>query len=394
MDDSDLLADAEWAALRKEYVVEPGTIYLNNGSFGPPPRPVVEAQQAYRDELNANPMRFFVRRWDERFDAAADGVGRFVGTSGRNLAFLPNATAAMNVVAQSVLLQPGDEVLLNDHEYGAVLRTWRRRCEQDGSRVVTATLPQPIVSREAVVEAIFAAVSPRTRMIVVSHVTSPTAVVLPVEEICRKAAASGIAVCIDGPHALAMRDVRLDDLGCDFYCCSGHKWLSAPFGSGFLYVHPRRQADIRPLLTSWGKRTPDEVPPHWTDEFRWSGTSDPTAFLVMPAAIEFLEQVGLEAFRRHTHAMAREARRRIEALTGLPAPVPDDIAWFGSMITLPLPNGDGPRLQAKMCERFGIEVPIVIWNGQRYVRPSFHLYNTPDDLERLVAALQLLLTEE
>jgi len=394
VDDADLLADAEWAALRKEYVLEPGIAYLNNGSFGPPPLPVIAAQQAVRDELNANPMRFFVRGWDERFDAAAEAVGRFVGTSGRNLSFLPNATMAMNVVAHSLLLQPGDEVLLNDHEYGAVLRTWQNRCEEDGTRVVVASLPQPIVSRDAVVDAIFAAVTQRTRLIVVSHVTSPTAMVLPVEEICRRAAAAGVAVCIDGPHALAMRDIRLDELDCDFYCCSGHKWLSAPFGSGFLYVHPRRQADIRPLVTSWGKRTPADVPSAWTDEFRWSGTSDPTAYLAMPAAIEFLQQVGVDAFRRHTHALAGESRRRIEELTDLPAFVPDDVAWYGSMITLPLPDGDGPALQTKLHERFGIEVPIVVWNGRRFVRPSFHLYNTLDDLERLVAALKSLISEE
>lgn len=394
MDAADLLADADGAALRKEYALEPGTTYLNHGSFGPPPRPVVAAQQAVRDELNANPMRFFVRRWDRRFDAAADAVGRFVGTSGRNLAFLPNATTAMNVVAESLLLQPGDEVLLNDHEYGAVLRTWQRHCKQDGTRVVVARLPQPISNRPAVVDALFAAVTPRTRLIVVSHVTSPTAVVLPVDEICRRAAAAGVAVCIDGPHALAMRDVRLDELGCDFYCASGHKWLSAPFGSGFLYVHPRRQADVRPLVTSWGKRTPADVPATWTDEFRWSGTGDPSAFLAMPAAIEFLERVGLDAFRRHSHALAREARRCIEELTGLPAMVPDDAAWYGSMITLPLPAGDGPALQTKLHERFGIEVPIVVWNDRRFVRPSFHLYNTLDDLERLVAALRALISEE
>lgn len=394
MDDADLLADAEWAALRKQYALEPGVTYLNNGSFGPPPLPVVAAQQAIRDELNANPMRFFVRRFDQRFDEAAEAVGRFVGTGGRNLVLLPNATTAMNVVASSLLMQPGDEVLLNDHEYGAVLRTWRRRCEQDGSRVVVATLSSPLKTAAELVETLFAAVTSRTRLIVVSHVTSPTAVVLPIEEICRRAYDHGIAVCVDGPHALAMRDVQLDRLNCDFYCVSAHKWLSAPFGSGFLYVHPRRQGDIRPLVTSWGKRTTADVPPAWTDEFRWSGTNDPSAFLAMPAAIDFLNRVGLDAFRRHTHALARESRQRIEELTGLPALVPDDFAWYGSMITLPLPDGDGPALQTKLHERFGIEVPIVVWNDRRHVRPSFHLYNTLDDLDRLVSALKTLLAEE
>jgi isopenicillin-N epimerase len=391
--DADLLPDDVWAALRSEFALVPGVAYLNHGSFGPPPRSVVAAQQAIRDELNANPMRFYVRRWDELFQTAAEAVGRFVGTSGGNLVFLQNATAAMNVVAASCELQPGDEVLVNDHEYGAVLRTWQRRAADVGAKVVSARLPEPITTRDAIIDAIFAAVTHRTRLIVVSHVTSPTAVILPVAEICRRAAAAGIAVCIDGPHALAMCDVRIDELGCDFYCASGHKWLSAPFGSGFLYVHPRRQNQVQPLVTSWGRRLDSPMPPAWTDEFRWSGTSDPSAFLAMPAAIEFFERVGLDAFRRHTHALARESRRRIEPLTGLPAFIPDDAAWYGSMITLPLPPGDGPALQAALSDRFNIEGLIVTWNERRFVRTSFHLYNAPEDLDRLAAGLKTLLAE-
>lgn len=392
MRDPELLPDDRWEALRAEFAISPGVAYLNHGSFGPPPRAVVAAQQAVRDELNANPMRFFVRAWDERFDAAADAVGRFVGTSGENLVFQTNATAAMNVVAASFELRPGDEVLLNDHEYGAVFRIWRRRCEAVGATVVTARLPEPLTTHEGIVDALFAAVTPRTKLIVASHVTSPTAVILPIAKICRRAKRAGIATCVDGPHALAMLDVRLDELDCDFYCASGHKWLSAPFGSGFLYVHPQRQASIQPLVTSWGKRTPPEVAVSWTDEFRWVGTSDPSSYLAMPAAIEFLQQVGFDAFHKHTHAMAREARRRIEGLTGLPALVPDDAAWYGPMLTLPLPPGDGPALQTELRDRFNIEGMIVVWNERRFVRPSFHLYNTFDDLERLIAALKTLLT--
>jgi isopenicillin-N epimerase len=391
--DSDLLPDDVWAGLRGEFDLAPGVAYLNHGSFGPPPRAVVKAQQAVRNELNADPMRFFVRRWDALFDEAAERVGRFVGTNGRNLVFLPNATAAMNVVAASCELQPGDEVLANNHEYGAVLRTWERRTADVGARIVTARLPEPIESHESIVESIFAAVTHRTRLIVVSHVTSPTAVILPVAEICRRAERQGISVCIDGPHALAMLDVRLDELGCDFYCASGHKWLSAPFGSGFLFVHPRRQNQMLPLVTSWGKRTPSDVSPRWTDEFRWSGTTDPSAYLAMPAAIEFFERVGLDAFRRHTHALAREARSRIESLTGLPALVPDDASWYGPMITLPLPPGDGPALQRELAERFQIEGLIVSWNDRRFIRPSFHLYNAPEDLDRLTVGLKALLAE-
>lgn len=391
---SDLLPEPQLAELRRQFRLGEGVTYLNHGSFGPPPACVVAARRTWQDELDANPMDFLVRCWESRFDVAAERLARFVGTAADNLVFLPNATTAMNVVAASFPVLHGDEVLLTDHEYGSVLRLWRRVAERAAAKVVVAHLPYPLTTADETAAAIFAKVTPRTRLIVVSHVTSPTAVVLPVDDICRRARNLGIAVCVDGPHAVAMRDVRLDALDCDYYCASCHKWLSAPFGSGFLYVHPRRQAGVEPLVRSWGKRTPAEVPASWRDEFIWPGTTDGAAYLSVPAAIEFLESVGLETFRRHTHAMAREARRRIEKLTGLPAIVPDDPAWYGSMITLPLPAGDGPALMRRLQRNYGIEVPIVTWNERRFVRPSFHLYNSLEHLDRLTAALDAELRDE
>lgn len=387
MDDADLLPSETWTRLRGEFPLRPGVTYLNHGSFGPPPRAVTAAQRLIQDTLNANPMDFYVRRWDELWRSSTAQIGAFVGTAGMNLTFLPNATTAMNVVADSFILAPGDEVLLNDHEYGAVFRIWEKACRVSGAKLVTARLPFPLTDAEEITAAIFKSVTRRTRLIVVSHVASATAVVMPVAAICRRAAEQAIAVAVDGPHAVGMRDLQIDSLDCDFYCASCHKWLSAPLGSGFLYVHPRRQGDMQPLATSWGKRTGSEVPATWTDEFRWSGTSDPSAYFAIPAAIEFLQVVEFDRFRRHTHALMREARRRIEAVTGLPAFVPDDAAWYGSMLTMPLPPGDAPRLQQRLWERHGIEILLHEWNGNRYVRPSFHLYNSRDDLDCLIAAL-------
>ena len=386
--------DSRFAYLSDEIRLAPGVTYLNHGSFGPPPACVVEAHQRALAELNANPMEFLVRRWEARLDDAAARLGRFVGTSARNLVFLPNATTAMNVVAASFPLLHGDEVLLNDHEYGSVVRLWKHRAAETGAKVVVARLPYPLTTAEEVVDAILAAVTPRTRLIVVSHVTSPTAVVMPVARICLRAKERGLAVCVDGPHAVAMRDLDLDAVDCDFYCASCHKWLSAPFGSGFLYAHPRHQDRIEPLVRSWGKRTPDDVPASWRDEFLWPGTTDGAAYVAVPAAIEFIENVGVELFRRRTHALAAEARRRIESLTGLPAFVPDDVAWYGSMITLPLPSGDGPSLMRRLRERHGIEIPVVVWNDRRFIRPSFHLYNTTEHLDRLSSCLATELAAE
>ncbi len=299
----------------------------------------------------------------------------------------------MNIVADSFArsLRGGDEVLMTDHEYGAVQRIWQRALREAGlgePKVVALSLP--IESVEQVVDRLMEAAGQRTRLIVISHITSPTAIILPVQEICRAARERGIAVCIDGPHALVQTDVNIDALGCDFYTASCHKWLSAPLGSGFLYVHPRHQSSIRPPLLSWGRLLPNR-PQSWSDEFMWVGTRDPSAYLAVPAAIDFIESVGLNTFRTRTHSLARYARQRLVALTGREPIVPDSETWYGSMAHVPLPPGDRQSLQDSLWQRFGIEVPIVDWNAGRYIRVSCHLYNRRQDIDLLVRALAELL---
>jgi isopenicillin-N epimerase len=373
------------------------TTYFNHGSFGPPPEPVRQARAEWQARLDRQPMDFLVRQLEPAWHDARCRLASFVGTSPENLVFSTNATAAMNVVAASFPLAPGDEVLLNDHEYGAVRRIWDRACRRAGAEVKVAAFPQPMESAEQVVDSLFAAATGRTRLVVVSHITSPTAIILPVQAICREARRRGLAVCIDGPHAIAQVDVCLDQFDCDYYCASCHKWLSAPFGSGFLYVHPRRQSQISPPLLSWGVPPPRE-PAAWWEEFYWSGTSDPSALLAIPAAIEFLEQVGLETFRARTHYLAQYARQSLiamlesrgasgaETLTA-GCLVPDNPQWYGSMAHVPLPPGDHQWLQRALWERYGMEVPIIAWSGRRFIRVSCHLYNDRRQIDRLAAAL-------
>ena len=246
-------------------------------------------------------------------------------------------------------------------------------------------------SAEGVVSALFAHASARTRLLVFSHVTSPTAVVLPAEAICRRARELGLTVCIDGPHAVGMRPLDLAALDCDYYATSCHKWLSAPIGSGFLYVHSRAQVSIRTPVISWGKPAGDEKT--WRDELVWLGTRDPAALLAIPAAIDFMTQVGWDEFRAHGHGLARLGReRRSSELTGLEPLVPDNAAeWYGTMISLPLPPGQDQSLQRSLWERYRIEPkPVTRWHDRWWIRPSCHLYTRPEDIERLVEALREL----
>jgi isopenicillin-N epimerase len=369
--------------------LRPGVTYLNHGSFGPAPRSVLAARQAWFEQLESEPVDFFNRQLDPALAAVRDRLGGMIGCSGDDLALVDNATVAMNCVARSVRLRAGDEVLVTDHEYGAVVRLWQQECDAAGARVVTATLPEPLISAEETADALVSAATSRTRLVVFSHVTSPTAVVLPAEAICRRARAAGLTVCIDGPHAVGMLPLDLARLDCDYYTASCHKWLSAPLGSGFLYVHPRNQASVRPAIVSWGK--PMAAAPSWRDEFVWQGTRDPSAALSIPAALDFFESVGWEAFRAHTHEMASIARRLITEVTGLEPLVPDSPDWYASMISLPLPAGSEPSLQTALWERYRIEIPLTPWKGRVWIRPSCHLYTRLEHLELLARALRELL---
>jgi isopenicillin-N epimerase len=382
---------ADWG---RHWKLRSDTIYLNHGSFGPAPEPVLAAERRWKAALDEQPMDFFTRLYEPAWRAARRKLADWLGAAEDNLVFVENATQAMNVVADSFPLAAGDEVVLNDHEYGAVIRIWRRACERAGAAApVIATLPRPFDDPAEVVDAIFAAVTPRTRLIIASHITSATALTLPVAAICRRAASAGIAVCIDGPHALAQLDLSLDTLGCDFYAASCHKWLSAPFGSGFLYVAPRRQASIRVPQLSWGRLLPDK-PSAWFEEFIWSGTRNPSSYLAVPDAIDFVQSVGVETFRQRARELAEYARHCLVERFRMPPLATRFADWHVAMAHVPLPPGDARALQQALWQRHRIEVPIVDWSGGRYVRVSCHLYNTRDQVDTLVESLAKLIADE
>jgi len=368
---------------RANWGLAPDVVYLNHGSFGPAPRVVMAERQRWFERLEANPMDFFVRQLDGHLDHVRAKLAPFVGCEPGDLAFVDNATAAMNVVAQSFPLAAGEEVLATDHEYGAVLRIWRTTCERAGAKLVVAELPDPITTAEELVERLFAAVTPQTKLLIVSHVTSPTAVVLPVAMICQRARSLGIAVAIDGPHALAMRQLDLRGLDCDYYAVSCHKWLCAPFGTGFLYAHPRRQQAIRPAVMSWG-HTARGPWGRWQDEFDWVGTRDPSGILSIPAAIDFLETQGVDNFRQHGHELARYARAKLAELTGIAPLTPEGDAWYGTMVAAEVKTDDLRGLQQTLWERHKIEVATNEWKSKRLIRVSCHLYTTREEIDLLI----------
>ena len=372
--------------LAHEWAIRPDTLYMNHGSFGPPPRPVKYARRRWIDALDEQPMDFYVRRLEPAVLHAREATSAFVGTELNNLVLVENATFGMNVVADSFPLKGGDEVLLNNHEYGAVHRIWKRACERTGATFRSVDLPPRIDSPEQVVQSILSGVNEKTRLVVVSHITSATALIMPVQQICEELKQRGVAVCIDGPHAPAQIELNIDQLGCDFYTASCHKWLCGNLGSGFLAVHPAWHTTVEPQLKSWGRLLP-AMPEQWFEEFTWSGTRDPSVYLTVPDAIEFMKSVGLRQFRERTYWLAGQARERLAAeFGGKPLADPSQ-GWYGCMAHMPLPPGDWSELQHRLWHQHEIEVPIIQFENEWFVRVSCHLYNHQIQLDTLVKAL-------
>ncbi len=377
-----------------EYLLREGIAFLNHGSFGACPRPVFEVYQRWQRELAAQPVEFLGRRLHDLLSVAREALAAYVGTAADNLVFVPNATHGMNIVARSLRLEPGDEVLGTTHEYGAVERTWRFICGQEGAQYRSQPIALPVDSPEALIEQLWAGVTERTRVLVISHITSPTALIFPIAAICRRAAAQGILTVIDGAHAPGQIDLALDALGADFYTGNCHKWLGAPNGAGLLYARPERQALLHPLVVSWGWQARKPGPSPFQDFFEWTGTADPSAYLSVPAAIAFQAQHDWPTVRAASHALAGQARQRVAALTGLEQICPDSLDWWAQMCTLPLPLADsaaGEALKQRLWEEYQVEVPIVDWQDRLFVRVSIQAYNSASDVDRLVDALARLL---
>jgi isopenicillin-N epimerase len=378
-------------ALADQFLLRPGMAFLNHGSFGACPAPVFERYQAWQRELESQPVAFLGRRIAPLLADARAALGAYLNAPADDLAFVPNATHGVNIVARSLALGPGDEVLGTDHEYGAVERTWRFICGQRGARYLSAPIPLPVSDPDELLEGLWAAVTPRTRVIVVSHISSPTAITFPVAAICRRAREAGILTVVDGAHAPGHIALDLPAIDADFYTGNCHKWLCAPKGAAFLYAAPAAQALLSPLVVSWGYEAEIPGPSRFVDHFGWTGTADPAAYLTVPAAIAFQQQNAWPAVREACHALLAEARRRVADLSGQAQICPDGPEWWSQMAAVPLPPCDPLALKARLWDEFQVEVPIVVWNGRPMVRISVQAYNGPADIDRLIEALKALL---
>ncbi len=380
-------------ALKPLFLLDRGVHFFNHGSFGATPRPVFAARQQWQERLERQPVKFLARDFAGLMHTARQALAAYLGTAADDLVYIPNATFGVNLVARALRLQAGDEVLSSDHEYGACERAWQAACAASGARYVRQPLPLAATA-DKLLARLWQGVTPRTRAIFVSHITSPTAQRLPVEAICARARAAGLTTIIDAAHSVGQLPLDLDRLGADFVVGNLHKWALAPKSAAFLHARRDAQARLEPLVVSWdsGGLPRGSTGSRFIDQLQWSGTHDPSAALAVPAALDFMASHRWSEVGAACHLRLQHLLDEISTLTGLPSCYSPEPGRFAQMAVAELPAAvDVATLQARLYDEHRVEAPLLDWNGRKFIRLSLQGYNDEADIQALLAALARLL---
>ena len=381
-------------SLRGEFLLDPDVVYLNHGSFGATPRVVFEVYQDFYAELERQPVEFLQRRAPALMADARRRLGDYVGSDADEVVFIANPTFAANTVARSLKLGPDDELLTSNQEYGACLFAFRFMSKRRGYTIIEHELPIPSAEPKAqdaasFVDDFWRSVTSKTKAILLSHITAPTAMTLPVADICKRARKAGITTFIDGAHVPGQLSLNLHEIGADFYTGACHKWMMSPKGASFLYARRDQQDRIEPLVVGWGWG--DERIIHLGSDFldfhEWHGTFNPAAYFSVPAAIEFQDNHDWPAVRAKCRVMARDLVERASHVTGLPPICDSSWHWQMGMVELPVQT-DLPKLSERLYDNHRIEVPAVTWNQRKFLRISIQGYNSGHDIEVFLSALE------
>ena len=378
--------------LRTQFLLDPDVIFLNHGSFGATPKPVFEVYQEWQRRLEFQPVRFLGREVLHHLEEARHILGEYLNTQGADVVYIPNTTYGINIIARSLDLRDGDEVLTTNHEYGACDKTWEFMSQKKGFRYIKQPISYPFQSHEEIIEELWAGVTDRTKVIYISHITSATAVIFPIKAICQRAREAGILTVIDGAHAPGQIAVDLTDLNPDFYCGNLHKWVSAPKGAAFIYAKPELQAIVEPIIVSWGWGNPrfHATGNDFIDNLQYVGTNDYSAYLSVPAAIQFQADHEWTAVRKQRHQLLSDLIKQVSQITGLSTPYPND-TYYQQMAIMPISSvEDLQNLKSSFYDQFKVEIPFIQWGDHQFFRASIQGYNTPQDIEVLLHGLQSL----
>ncbi len=379
--------------LKQQFLLRKDITYLNFGAYGACPKPIFEKYQSFQAELEEEPTYFMQVKGPEYLKTSRIALAGFINCNADDVVYVTNPSYGVNIIAKSLDLNPGDEVLTTDLEYGACDRTWRYYCREKGAAYIRQKIHFPLASKEDFVTQFLKGVTSRTKLIFISHITSTTGLRLPVDEICASAREKGILTFIDGAHAPGQVEVNLSALQADFYTGACHKWMLTPKGSSFLYVNNKLQHLFDPLLISWGYESDHPSDSQFLDYHQLQGTRDYSAFLTIPKAISFMKENNWDAVSKECRAITQNNSERFcTLLNATPlCPVTDD--FIAQLYSINLKINAPGKLHDLLYEKYKIDVPLMFHGDQIYLRYSVQAFNSNEDLDKLYAALGEIIAE-
>ena len=371
------------------FLLDPDITFLNHGSYGACSKPVFKEYQDWQQKLEHQPVQFMTNQVYSAMEKSRESMSQFVGCDVEELVFFQNPTTAVTNVIYNLDLKPGDEVLMSNHEYGALVRAWKMWGEKTGVNIIQQDISMPVTTEENFIENFWTGVTDQTKVIFLSHITSSTALIFPIEKIIKLAKEQNILTIIDGAHVPAHIPLNIHELGCDFYTGACHKWLCAPKGSSFLFVKKDHQDWVKPVVVSWGKDGDDPTPSEFIQNFQWQGTRDMSAFLTIPTAINFYIKE-IRPYQESCKKIIQDTYSEFPSVLNT-EPISAGKEWLAQLVAHPLPKNIPSNLKKGLWEKYQIEIPVFEWNGQEFVRVSIQVYNTQKDVDLLMSALRSLI---
>jgi len=376
------------SSLKEKFLLNPEITFLNFGSFGSCPKPVFEDYQKWQMELEHGPVQFITVNGLKYLKQSREALAEYIHCDSDDVVFVPNPSYALNIIAKSLKLEAGDEILSTDLEYGALDRTWNYYTTKAGSKYVRQHIELPIVSKEKIIEDFFKGLSPKTKIIFISQITSSTALILPVKEICAIAKQKGLLTIVDGAHVPGHIDLDLRTLDADIYTGACHKWMLTPKGCSFLYVKKELQNLFDPLVVSWGYESAFPSPSQFLDYHQMQGTRDYSAFLTVPKAIAFLRENNWDQVSASCRELVQKNALRFCELVGAKPLCPVSDEFLGQMFSIPIKPLSAERLQRYLYQTYNVEIPVMRHGNATYLRYSINAFNSQKDLDRLYMAMK------
>ena len=368
------------------FLLDPDITFLNHGSYGACSKPVFKEYQDWQKKLEDQPVQFMTNQVYSAMEKSRESMSQFVGCDEEELVFFQNPTTAVTNVIYNLDLKSGDEVLMSNHEYGALVRAWKMWGKKTGVNIIQQDISMPVTTKENFIENFWTGVTDQTKVIFLSHITSSTALIFPIEKIIKLAKEQNILTIIDGAHVPAHIPLNIHELGCDFYTGACHKWLCAPKGSSFLFVKKEHQDWVKPVVVSWGKDGDDPTPSEFIQNFQWQGTRDMSAFLTIPTAINFYIKE-IRPYQESCKKIIQDTYSEFPSVLNT-EPISAGKEWLAQLVAHPLPKNIPSNLKKRLWEEYQIEIPVFEWNGQEFVRVSIQVYNTQKDVDLLMSALR------